>query len=260
MTDEKGFKWEVPFRLDGEVAVITGGGTGLGKAMAGCMIRAGASVVITGRREEPLRETVEELGENASYYVFDVTEAGGAEGLVARIADEVGAPSILVNNAGIHLKKPAVETGDEEFTRVLQTHLNGALAMTRAVVPGMIQRGRGSVLFVSSMTAYMGMPLVVAYSAAKSAVKGMVYTLSAELAPQGVRVNAVAPGWIDTEMVRKALGGDDERRRKVMGRIQSGKLGKPEDVGWAAVYLSSPAADYVTGLVMPIDGGGHVGF
>ncbi|MDG2122045.1 MAG: SDR family NAD(P)-dependent oxidoreductase [Verrucomicrobiales bacterium] len=250
----------LPFSLEGEVAVITGGGTGLGKAMAACMCAAGATVVITGRREEPLRETVAELGDRARYYVFDVTEVDSCPNLIARISDEVGVPKILVNNAGVHLKKTAIETGDDEFSRVLQTHLNGALGMTRAVVPGMIDAGGGSVLFISSMTAYMGMPLVVAYSAAKSAVKGMVYTLSAELAPKGIRVNALAPGWIDTEMVRKALGGDEERRRKVMGRIQNGKLGKPEDIGWAAVYLSSPAASYITGLVMPVDGGGHVGF
>jgi gluconate 5-dehydrogenase len=160
----------------------------------------------------------------------------------------------------VHLKKPALETSPEEFRGVLETHVTGAFALARAAAPGMVARGRGSMVFVSSMTAYMGMPLVVAYSAAKSAVKGMVYTLSAELAPSGVRVNAVAPGWIDSPMLRGALAADEVRRRKVEGRIQIGRFGEPEDVGWAVVYLCSPAAGYVTGLVMPVDGGGHVGF
>lgn len=250
-----------PFSLNGEVAVVTGGGTGLGRGIASCLHQAGASVLVVGRREEPLAETVAALGDRrTAHLVADITTAGAADAVVAAATERFGRPTILVNNAGIHLKKPALETADDEFRAVLDTHVTASFSLARAAAPGMAENGRGSILFVSSMTAYMGMPLVVAYSAAKSAVKGMVYTLSGEWAPRGIRVNAVAPGWIDTPMLRRAIEADPERKRRIVSRIQMDHFGSPEDVGWAAVYLSSPAARYVTGLVMPVDGGGHIGF
>lgn len=249
-----------PFSLEGEIVIITGGGTGLGLGMARCMLRAGAQVVIVGRRFEPLVEAVNELGDGAHAFSHDVTEYASAPDLVAQVTADVGAPTILVNNAGIHLKKPAIETGDEEFARVLHTHINGAFALTRAVAPGMIAGRHGSILFISSMTAFMGMPLVVAYSTAKSAVQGMVFTLSEEFSPHNVRVNAIAPGWIDSPMLRKAIDADPERKRRIVSRIQMDGFGEPDDVGNAAVYLSSPAAKYVTGVILPVDGGGVAGF
>ena len=120
-------------------------------------------------------------------------------------------------------------SGDDEFARVIDTHVRGAFALARAAAPGMIERRHGSILFISSMTAFMGMPLVVAYSAAKSAVTGMVYTLSEELSPQGVRVNAIAPGWIDSPMLRKAIDADPERKRRIVSRIQMDGFGHPDD-------------------------------
>jgi len=132
--------------------------------------------------------------------------------------------------------------------------------LTRAVAPGMVERGHGSILFTSSMAAYMGVPQVVAYSAAKSAYFGMVATLSAELAAKGVRVNAIAPGWIYSEMTKRALDNDPERKARVFSRIQMGHMGQPDDIGWTAVFLSSAAAGYVTGVTLPVDGGAAVGF
>jgi gluconate 5-dehydrogenase len=249
---------ELPFRLDDQIAIVTGGGTGLGFGMARCLRLSGARVVITGRREDVLRSAADEIDAEAT--AFDVNDPSAAESFVADVTARLGPPSILVNNAGIHLKKPALETGADEFERVLRTHLTGAFALSRAVASHMIARGGGSIVFISSMTAYMGMPLVAAYSAAKSGVIGLVRTLSAEWAPKGVRVNAIAPGWIETPMVRTALDGDPERRRRVLARIQLGGLGHPDDVGWAAVYLCSPAARYLTGVILPVDGGGHASF
>jgi gluconate 5-dehydrogenase len=252
---------ESPFRLDGEIALVTGGGTGLGLGMARCLRAAGAKVVITGRRADPLDLAVAKLGNGVFAVPHDVTDLAAAPDLVARAAKLAGgAPTILVNNAGIHLKKPALETGDDEFNAVIQTHVSAAFALTRAAAPGMIAQGRGSVIFISSMTAFMGMSLVVAYSAAKSAVTGLVMTLSGELSPQGVRVNAIAPGWIDSPMLRKAIDADPERKRKIIGRIQMEGFGHPDDIGWAAVFLSSPAARYITGQILPVDGGGTSGF
>lgn len=250
----------LPFSLENQTAIVTGGGTGLGLGITRCLAQAGAKVVITGRREDVLKNAAQELGENVFPMVVDVTDTKALPAFVERVTREVGEPSILVNNAGIHVKKPALEMTDEDFDSVLRTHLSGAFALTRAVAPGMLQRGTGSIVFVSSMTAYMGMPLVVGYATAKSGVIGLVRTLSAEFAPKGVRVNAVAPGWIDTPMLRKAISADAERERKIKGRIQIEGFGAPEDVGWAAVYLCSEAARYVTGVILPIDGGGHASF
>jgi NAD(P)-dependent dehydrogenase (short-subunit alcohol dehydrogenase family) len=248
------------FRLDGKVALITGGGTGLGLGIARCFVRAGAQVILVGRREEPLRQAVKELGEGARYSVCDVTSSDALDQLVEKAERETVGVSILVNNAGIHLKKPAVDTTESEFEAVLRTHVVAAFGLTRRLIPGMMKRGEGSILFTASMASLFGLPYVVAYSAAKSAYLGIVRSLAAELSGNGVRVNAIAPGWIHSEMLEKALSGDEERKRKILGRTPMNRFGDPDDVGWAAVYLSSPAARFVTGIVLPVDGGASIGF
>ena len=248
------------FSLRGETALITGGGTGIGLAIASAMHAAGARVVLVGRRDAELAEAVKSLGAGASHIVHDVTRFDAAPALAERATREAGPITCLVNNAGIHLKKPAVETTPEEFQRVLSTHVVGAHAITRAVAPGMIERRHGSILFTGSMASFFGIPLVIAYTAAKSALVGMVRGYATEFSAHGVRVNCIAPGWIETEMSRKALEGDPARRAKVLGRTPRASLGKPEDIGWAAVYLASPAAKFVTGVTLPVDGGASIGF
>lgn len=250
-----------PFHLNNETALITGGGSGIGLGVARCMIHAGAKVVLVGRREERLTQACAELGPKSSYVVHDVTRVDAAEDLITTAEKAAQSPmTILVNNAGMGLKKPAIETTLEEFRSLFDTHVLAAHALTQAIVPGMLARGKGSILFMSSMTAFLGMPLVMAYAAAKSAYLGMVSTLSAELCVKGIRVNAIAPGWILTDITRKGLDNDPPRKSRVLTRIQMGKMGQPEDVGWAAVYLCSPAAGYVTGVTLPVDGGALVGF
>ena len=248
------------FSLQGQVALITGGGTGIGLAIAQSMHATGARVVLVGRREAELQAATRALGERASYVVHDITQLDAAQSLVDRVTKEVGPISCLVNNAGIHLKKPAIETTPEEFQKVLTTHVLGAHALVRAVAPGMIERKTGSILFTASMASLFGIPLVVAYSAAKTAHLGMVRTLATELSQHGIRVNAIAPGWIETEMSAKAMAGDPARKQKILGRTPMAKFGAPSDVGWAAVYLASPAGGFVTGVVLPIDGGASIGF
>jgi len=124
----------------------------------------------------------------------------------------------------------------------------------------MLERGHGSILMTASMASLFGIPLVFAYSAAKSAYVGMTRALAAEVSSQGVRVNAIAPGWIDSPMLRKALAGDEQRSGRILGRTPMGCFGDPSDIGWAAVYLCSPAAKFVTGVVLPVDGGASIGF
>lgn len=252
---------KTPFDLTGETALITGGGTGLGLGMAKCLANAGAKVVLVGRREDELKKAVAEIGAAASFVSHDVTQLNRAAELVGAAEKAAGSPvSILVNNAGIHLKKPAVETKPEEFQSVLTTHVCAAQALTTAVLPGMLARGHGNILFTASMASLFGIPLVIAYSAAKSAYVGMVRTLATEVSGKGVRVNAIAPGWIESPMLRKALDSDPARSAKILGRTPMGKFGDPEDIGNAAVFLCSPAAKFITGVVLPVDGGASIGF
>lgn len=249
-----------PFRLDGEVALITGGGTGLGLGMARALYAAGAQVVLVGRREEMVRGAAEELGERAHWEAADVTDFASLPALVERVIAKTGKVSILLNNAGINFKKLAVDTPVEEFSIMLDTHVLAAHALTQAVLPGMLAAGHGSILFTASMTSLIGMPGVIAYSAAKSAYVGMVRALSTEVAGQGVRVNAIAPGWIESPMLRRALDGDPARSDRILQRTPMGRFGEPEDIGNAAVYLCSPAARFVTGVLLPVDGGASQGF
>jgi gluconate 5-dehydrogenase len=249
------------FRIDGEVALITGGGTGLGLGMARCMAKAGARVVLVGRREEELRSAAAEIGTAASCVRGDITEYAAAPSLIEQAARAAGAPvSVLVNNAGVHLKRPAVDTAVEEFEAVVRTHVFAAHNLTRAALPGMIARKHGVVLFTASMTSLIGMPSVVAYSAAKSAYVGMVRALATEHGAAGVRVNAIAPGWIESPMLHKALDGDPPRKAKILSRTPMARFGDPDDIGHAAVYLCSPAGRFVTGVVLPVDGGASIGF
>src|ERR1700722_8316071 len=248
------------FSLKGERALITGGGTGLGLGIAECFVAAGAQVVLIGRRADVLEKAVKKLGKAAAFEPYDICAVDEAESLVKGIVKKNGPISILVNNAGIHLKKTALETTPAEFSSVLQTHVVAAFSLTRAVLPQMIQRKHGSILFTASMASLFGIPLVVAYSAAKSAYLGLVRSLATEVSPHGVRVNAVAPGWIESDMMHNALNGDPTRSKKILGRTPMNRFGTAKDVGLAATYLSSPAARFVTGVFLPVDGGVSIGF
>ncbi len=248
------------FELTGQVALITGGGSGLGLGMARCFVASGARVILVGRRQPELLKACAELGASAFSLQGDVTRLDDVPALVTRAEKLAGPVTILVNNAGVHLKKPAIETSDSEFASVLQTHVFGAFALSREIGRRMVERRSGCVLFTASMASFMGIPQIVAYSTAKSAYLGLVRVLASEWGPHGVRVNGIAPGWIASDMLDKALSGDSARKSKILSRTMLGRFGEPADIGWAAVYLASPAAKFVTGVVLPIDGGASVGF
>lgn len=248
------------FSLKGKIALITGGGSGIGNAIAKCMIASGGTVVITGRREVPLQEAVAELGEKAHYVVNDITDLSQLEALVEKIESNIGPIDVLVNNAGINMKKPALEVSDEDFHRIIHTNLSAVFSLTRACAKRMVARQSGSILMISSMAAYYGIDRVVAYGASKSGVEGMVQVLTSEFSKFNVRVNAIAPGFIETAMMKTAMSSDPDRMNKALDRTPMGYFGKPEDIGWAAVYLSSDAAKYVTGVSLPVDGGNSIGF
>jgi NAD(P)-dependent dehydrogenase (short-subunit alcohol dehydrogenase family) len=251
------------FSLAGEHALISGGGTGLGFAMAQCFVRAGACVTLVGRRKSPLEEAVQQLGNAAFFLQYDITlnDHASSSDLLQDAEQHFDKPiSILVNNAGNHLKKAAVDTTPDEFDQILQTHIVGAQRLTRMVLPGMLERRHGSILFIASMSSMLGIPYIVAYSAAKAACLGMVRSLAAEVSARGVRVNAIAPGWIETPMLNQALDGDPERKNKILSRTPMKRFGESEDIGWAATFLCSPAAKFITGVTLPIDGGASIGF
>jgi len=244
------------FRLDGKRAVITGGGSGLGLAIAKVYAEAGAEVIIIGRNEEKLIAAQKEIGEHCSYEAFDVTKLNEIPALV----EKIGAVDILVNCAGIHLKKWALEVTDEEFAKVLDVHVMSVFALCREFGKLMAERKSGSIILISSMTAIMGMKQVVAYTVAKSAVLGLQRSLVADLSTSGIRVNTIAPGWIDTPMLHKAIDTDAPRKAKILDRIPTRTFGEPEDIGYAALYLASPAGKYVNGVFLPVDAGAAEAF
>ena len=248
------------FSLAGKFALVTGGGTGIGLAISRAFIEAGARVVITGRRESVLQEAVAGLGANAAYRVSDIAQMETIPALIQELEESGWPLDILVNNAGINAKKPALEVTDEEFDRILRTNVNGLFAITREVGKRMAGRGRGAILNITSMTALYGIPKVPAYSASKIAVLGLSRALATELAPQGIRVNSLAPGFIYSEMTAKALDSDPERKRKVFDRTPMGRMGQPEEIASAAVFLCSDAASFVTGVNLAVDGGNSIGF
>lgn len=248
------------FSLEGKIALVTGGGSGIGFYIAQCLAQAGARLVITGRREDVLKEALPKLGADARYFVNDITDLKSLPALIENIETQVGAIDILVNNAGINMKKHALEVSDEDFDRIIQTNLHAVFSITRECGKRMVARKRGSILMITSMAALYGIDRVVAYTASKSAVGGMVKALTTEFSPYNVRVNAIAPGFIETPMMLTAMNGDPSRRDKAMDRTPMGTWGKPDDIGWAAVFLNSEAAKFITGVSLPVDGGNSIGF
>jgi NAD(P)-dependent dehydrogenase (short-subunit alcohol dehydrogenase family) len=248
------------FSLEGQRALITGGGTGIGYAIAQAFVAAGAKVVISGRREGVLKDAANSLGPNSSYHAFDVGDVAAIPAAIPAIEEKAGPLHILVNNAGINLKKPLFETSDEEFARIQQANLHGLFALTREVAKSMANRGSGCILNITSMAAMYGLPRVSAYTASKSAVLGLTRELAVELAPMGIRVNAIAPGFIFSEMTARALDADPERKARVMARTPMGRMGRAEEIASAAVFICSDAASFITGVNLPVDGGNSIGF
>ena len=248
------------FSLTNEVAVITGGGTGLGLAMAREFVAAGARVVLVGRRVEPLQTACAELGAAATYRSHDVADFAAAPALLADVERTIGPVSILINNAGVHLKKPMADVTENEIGYQMDIHVLGAHALSRAAYALMKPRGKGSIVFIASMASLFGLPLVGAYAVAKSALLGLMRTMAVEWSAYGVRVNAIAPGWIETDITRSAVLGDPARLQRIIQRTPMGRMGQPDDVAGAAVFLCAPAAKFITGVVLPVDGGVSMGF
>lgn len=243
-----------------KVAVVTGGGSGLGLAISKAFTANNITTIIVGRDEEKLKAAKEQLGENGFYKSCDLSNLSTIPALIEGIVKEFGQIDILVNNAGINMKKLFTEVTDEDFQKVITTNVCSVFSISREVVKQMLPRKSGCIINISSMAAQYGLPKVIAYSASKTAIDGMTRAMATELSPNGIRVNAIAPGFIYSDMTAKALDSDPERKAKVFGRTPMGHMGQPEDIGAAALYLASDGAKYVTGVVLPVDGGNSIGF
>ena len=251
-------KW---YDLSDQAAIVTGGATGLGLAITRCLVSAGARVAVLGRSApEAAAPALSEFGEKVRYYSFDVTDTGRAQVIADQVFSDFGRIDILVNNAGNHCKKYIWDMSVEDYASVLNTHLVGAFALTKAVVPYMKENRHGRIIFQASMTSFIGQPMVSGYATAKAGYLGLIHTLTAELAEYGITVNAIAPGWIDTPMFHKATDTDPQRLQKILGRIPAKSVGDPMDVGMCAAFLCSDAARYISGACIPVDGGALIGF
>ena len=249
-----------PLGAGGKIAIVTGGGSGLGFAMAEKFTQAGIETIIAGRDKQKLDAAKEKLGSLCHAIACDVSDLSTIPGFVNNVLKQFGQIDILVNNAGINMKKLIEDVTDEDFQKVITTNLTAVFVMSREVIKHMLERKSGCIINISSMAAQYGLPKVIAYSASKTAIDGLTRAMAVELGPKGIRVNAIAPGFIYSEMTAKALDSDPERKAKVFNRTPMGIMGQPSDIGEAALFLASDAAKYITGVVLPVDGGNSIGF
>ena len=244
-----------------KIAIVTGGGSGIGLAIAEKFIQNNISTIILGRDQKKLDSAKQNLGDLCEAVQYDLNQLAGIPKLVTDINQRFGHIDVLINNAGINLKKEFTEVTDEEFQNIILTNVTSVFVLSREVVKCMLDKKNGGVIInISSMAAQYGLPKVIGYSAAKNAIDGMTRAMAVELSPRGIRVNAIAPGFIRTAMTEKAFTDDAERMNKALARTPMGKFGVPADIGDAALFLASDAAKYITGVILPVDGGNSVGF
>jgi NAD(P)-dependent dehydrogenase (short-subunit alcohol dehydrogenase family) len=244
-------------KLEGRVAVITGASKGLGRAMAVALAEEGVKLALVARNLEQLEETAcaaRALGAEAEPYRGDVTDESQVLEIEQRVRERFGNADILINNAGVNVRKPITDFTLDEWRLVLDTNLTGAFLMCRAFVPHMRGRGYGRILNVTSIMSHISMPHRAAYSSSKFGLLGLTKTLALELAPDDITVNGISPGPFATEINRPLLE-NPELSRQFLARIPIGRWGKVEEVGRLAVYLCSEDAAFITGTDIVIDGG-----
>lgn len=246
------------FDLGGRVALVTGGNGGIGLGMAKGFAAAGAKVMIAGRRAEKAEAALAELkalGAEAAFVAVDVTDEASVRAMVRETAARLGGLDILVNNAGMAIRKRPEDYTAAEWHAVIETNLTGAFFAAQAAYPALKRSGRGKVINIGSMMSIFGAPFAPAYAASKGAIVQLTKALATAWAADGIQVNAILPGWIDTDLTREARRQIEGLHERVLARTPAQRWGVPDDFAGIAVFLASSASDFVTGAAIPVDGG-----
>ena len=243
------------FDLTGRVALVTGGNGGIGLGMAKGMAAAGASVAIAGRNPRKADAALKELGPNSLFIEVEIAKAESCDAMVAKTVEHFGRLDILVNNAGMaNRKRPELLT-PQEWHELMDTNLSGAFFAAQAAYPAMKRAGGGKIINIGSMMSIFGAPFAVAYAASKGGIVQLTKALATAWAADGIQVNAVLPGWIETELTAAARAQVEGLHERVLARTPAGKWGAPDDFAGIAVFLASAASDFITGAAIPVDGG-----
>lgn len=244
------------FRLDGQVAIVTGASRGLGAAMAIALAEAGADVALTARGDMgETQANIERFGRRAIAINADLSDRAAPEAIVDAAQTAFGRSDVLVNNAGIIRRASLLDYSDDDWDAVIEVNLRAAFALSRAFARALVERkSGGKIINIASMLSFQGGIRVAAYTASKSGLLGLTRALANELAPLGINVNAIAPGYMATDNTQ-ALRDDPTRSREILARIPAGRWGTPDDLKGAVVFLASPAAAYVHGATLAVDGG-----
>ncbi|MGH7245499.1 MAG: SDR family NAD(P)-dependent oxidoreductase [Candidatus Levyibacteriota bacterium] len=244
-------------RLQHKTAIITGGGTGIGKAIAIAFAKEGASVVVCARRTKPLEDTIVEIEENggkAFACSVDVLSSTDIAQVVQKTLTRFGAIDILVNNAGVAAGGNCITTTGESWDNVLGIDAKGVFLMAKAVLPHMVSQNEGNIINIASIAGLVGFANSVAYCAAKGAVANMTRQMALDFAKNNIHVNAIAPGFIETHMI-EAYVANPEFKKDLLVKTPLGRIGKPDDIAYAALYLASNESDFMTGQILTVDGG-----
>jgi 2-deoxy-D-gluconate 3-dehydrogenase len=243
------------FRLDGQIALVTGGTKGLGKAITLAFAEAGADIALVSRNPSPeLEKAVLSRGRRYCHQPADLTQREQTRRVVPAIIEKLGALDILVNNSGIIRRAPAEEYPEADWDATLEIDLTAAFILSQAAGRLMLKKGRGKIINVASVLSFQGGLNVVSYSAAKHGIAGLTKALTNHWASKGINVNGLAPSFFETELT-EAVQKDPERSKSITARTPARRWGKPEDLAGAALFLASPASDFVHGVILPVDGG-----
>lgn len=246
------------FDLSGKVAIVTGGNGGIGLGMARGLADAGADIAVVGRNETKSRAAVADLagrGGRAITVTADVSDKDDVAAMVARVTSELGRIDILINNAGMSIRKPPHVLELEEWQQVIDTNLTSALLCSKAAYPALKANGGGKIINIGSMLSIFGASFAPAYAASKGGIVQYTRACACAWAPDNIQVNAILPGWIDTDLTRAARSQIDGLHDRVLARTPAARWGDIDDFAGIATFLSSPASDFVTGTAIPVDGG-----